>query len=301
MLTVIIPVYNEEDAILHTINEMLLALKKRKIRFQIVVVNDGSCDRTHDVLQEFLHNSESIGNSGALSIIHHPHNMGYGAAIKTGLRNAKYENCAIIDADLTYAPDEMVGLFEIFKNRKFDMVVGMRTGKFYKGTIGKQILRLILRKIVEYMSGRSIPDINSGARVFKKSLALKNSRILSDKFSFTTSLTLAFMMRHCFVHYEPIQYFGRKGNTKVKMFQDSIRTLGFILSVSAFFNPMRVFFPVFFFAGIQGIILIIFGLFYLKTVVIALGLFSLFTGVIVFSLGILTHVIGFKLGDEVTS
>jgi len=300
LLTVIIPVYNEEAAILHTVNEMFVALKKKRLIFEVVVVNDGSTDGTYKVLDKLGSPARSGKKYESLHVIHHPHNMGYGAAIKTGLNHASYEYCAIIDADLTYSPNEMVNLFEILKNRNFDMVVGMRTGRFYKGSFGKQVLRFLLRKIVEYMSGRSIPDINSGARVFKKSIAMKNLRILSDKFSFTTSLTLAFMMRHCFVHYEPIQYFGRKGNTKVKIIKDSVRTLGFILSVSAFFNPLRVFFPIFVFTEISGVVVILVGILSSNLLATGLGILSLLAGIIVFSLGLLTHVVGFKLGDETT-
>lgn len=300
MLTVIIPVFNEEDAILHTIEQMFIALRQRKIKFEVVVVNDGSSDGTRKVLDEVQSQTPKRADYNGMQVIHHPHNMGYGAAIKTGMQHSNYEFCAIIDADLTYSPDEMVNLFEICLESNFDMVVGMRTGKFYKGSLGKQVLRLLLRKIVEYMSGREIPDINSGARVFRKSIALMNSRILSDKFSFTTSLTLAFMMRHCFVHYEPIQYFGRKGNTKVKIFRDSIRTLGFILSVSAFFNPLRVFFPIFLLPIFLGIFMIALGLILMLDVCLVLGTISMLTSFIVFSLGLLTHVVGFKLGDEVT-
>ncbi len=301
MLTVVIPVYNEDEAILHTIDEMFLALKRKNLKFQVVVVNDGSSDSTYDVLTTLLESSAKLKKYDSLEVIHHPHNMGYGAAIKTGLQHARYEYCAIIDADLTYSPDEMVSLFEILKNRNFDMVVGMRTGKFYKGTLGKQILRFILRKIVEYMSGRSIPDINSGARVFKKSIAMKNSRILSDKFSFTTSLTLAFMMRHCFVHYEPIQYFGRKGVTKVRIIKDSIRTLGFILSVSAFFNPLRIFFPFFVLIMLLGLSAFVISIILTSFEMLLVSLLIILTATLVFSIGIMAHIIGFKLGDDETS
>ena len=300
MLTVVIPVYNEDGAILHTIDEMVLALRTLRIEFEVVVVNDGSNDRTLEVLNDIQSRNPKGGRYRNLRIIHHPHNMGYGAAIKTGLRHSSFDYCAIIDADLTYSPEEMVNLFEICLNGKFDMVVGKRTGKFYKGSLGKQLLRFLLRKIVEYMSGRSIPDINSGARVFKKNIAMQNLRILSDKFSFTTSLTLAFMMRHCFVHYEAIQYFGRKGRTKVKIFRDSIRTLGFILSVSAFFNPIRVFFPIFILTIFLGLPMILLGLIFMRFELVILGMLSVLSGVLVFSLGLLTHVVGFKLGDDVT-
>lgn len=301
MLSVVIPVFNEEGAISHTIREMFISLQKNGILFEVVVVDDGSSDKTYEVLQDLSKSPKMKTEYKSLKVIHHPHNMGYGAAIKTGLRNAKYEYCAIIDADLTYSPDEMVNLFEIMKNRNFDMVVGMRTGTFYKGSFRKQILRFILRKIVEYMSGRSIPDINSGARVFKKSIAMKNSRILSDKFSFTTSLTLAFMMRHCFVHYEPIQYFGRKGVTKVKIVKDSLRTLGFILSVSAFFNPLRIFFPFVLFIQLSALTVFSFSMFLSNLTIFLISALICLTGILVFSIGIMAHIIGFKIGDDETS
>jgi len=299
MLSVIIPVYNEEKAISSTVSELKKVLQIQNFDFEIIVVNDGSIDKTKVMIESYLKTLNNR-NRTYIKVINHPHNMGYGAAIKTGLKIARFENCAIIDADATYDPKQLVELFRVKQELEYEMVVGMRTGHFYKGSKGKQTLRFILRKIVEYMTGRSIPDINSGARVFDRSVAMGNLRILSDKFSFTTSLTLVFMMRNCFVRYEPINYFGREGKTKVKIFSDSLRTLGFILSVAAFFNPVRIFFPivlliVFFGIGI-GILALIessWNLFILSSLI-------LLTSTLVFSIGIMSHIIGFKLGDKET-
>lgn len=299
MLSVIIPVYNEENAIVRTVSALKTVLQRRKIDFEIIVVNDGSSDQTKAKIQEYV-STLSKRYKAPVKIIDHPHNMGYGAAIKSGLKVSKFENCAIIDADATYSPEQLVELFYVKQSSGYDMVVGMRTGHFYKGSRGKQVLRYILRRIVEYMTGRSIPDINSGARVFNRSVAMMNLRILSDKFSFTTSLTLVFMMRNCFVHYEPISYFGRDGKTKVKIFSDSVRTLGFILSVAAFFNPVRIFFPIVLLIVFFGIAIGLLAVLKSSWNLFLLSNLILLTATLVFSMGIMSHIIGFKLGDNET-
>jgi len=87
---------------------------------------------------------------------------------------------------------------------------------------------------------------------------------------------------------------------KLTSVKDSVRTLGFILSVSAFFNPLRVFFPIFVFTEISGVVVILVGILSSNLLATGLGILSLLAGIIVFSLGLLTHVVGFKLGDETT-
>ena len=121
------------------------------------------------------------------------------------------------------------------------MVVGKRTGKNYRQSLGKQTLRFCLRKLVEFTASRKIPDVNSGLRIFKKNIAVKYLDRLCNRFSFTTSLTLAFSMNGCFINYVDIAYNERKGKSKVKLFRDSFITLQYIIQAINYYNPIKIY------------------------------------------------------------
>ena len=230
MISVVIPAYNEEDAIVYTIEEVKSVFSKEKISpYEIIIVNDSSSDKTKEIAEK-----------QGVRVISHPHNMGYGKSLKTGIENALYETIVITDADLTYPFSTVPQLLEDYQ-KGFDMVVGARTGSNYKESFFKYPLRLILKFLVEFTAGRKIPDINSGLRIFKKSTIIPYFSTLCDTFSFTTSATLAYMMTSKFVHYHPIPYEKRKGKTKVKLFRDSLRTLQYILQAMNYYNPLKVF------------------------------------------------------------
>lgn len=230
MISVVIPAYNEQGAIHHTVNEIRHTLELMNVDgYEVIVVNDGSTDNTAQEAQE----------CGA-KIVNHPHNVGYGKSLKSGILAAKNDTIVITDADLTYPFDHFPKLYEEY-TKGFDMVVGRRTGTHVNPSILKSPLRRILRFLVEFTAGRKIPDINSGLRVFSKKTVVPYFNQLCDTFSFTTSLTLAYMMTGLFVSYIDIPYSKRHGNSKVRLFRDSLRTLQFILQAITYYNPIKVF------------------------------------------------------------
>lgn len=230
MISVIIPAYNEENSIIDTVNHVHDVLKTKHIGpYEIIVVNDGSIDQT----AEKLKNCEAI-------VIHHPHNIGYGRSLKDGIMRAQYDTIVITDADRTYPFETVPQLLAIYQ-QGFDMVVGARTGKHYRESTKKNLLRKLLRFIVEFSAERKIPDINSGLRVFSKAKVMEVMHRLCNTFSFTTSMTLAFMMTGKFVKYVEIDYQPREGKTKVKLLRDSLRTFQYILQAINYYNPLKIF------------------------------------------------------------
>jgi glycosyltransferase involved in cell wall biosynthesis len=229
VLSVVIPALNEGDSIAETVRATVTALASFLNEYEVVVVDDGSGDST----------AENAARAGAV-VVRHPHNLGYGAALKSGIRRAKYDVCAIMDADLTYPADRLKDLYAVF-SKGYDMVVGARTGNYYRQSVNKSILRKILSFVVQFTAGRRIPDINSGLRIFKKNDAVQFFPRLCDTFSFTTSLTLAFMMNGRFVGYVDIPYYERAGSSKVRLWSDSVRTLEYIVSAANYYDPLKLF------------------------------------------------------------
>lgn len=231
MISVVIPVYNEEKSIRSTINEIKKVLKKNKLdkKSEIIIVNDGSTDNTKKVLEKC-----------DVVVINNPTNMGYGFSLKRGINAAKNETIVITDADQTYPFDAVPEMLKI-KKEGFDLVVGARRGKHYRQSLFKSFLRFLLRRFVEFVSGKKIKDINSGLRIFDKSLVTKYFPRLCNTFSFTTSQTLAYLMNNHFVTYVDIDYNKREGKSKVKLFRDSIISLKYILESCVYYNPLKIF------------------------------------------------------------
>ena len=230
MISIVIPAYNEENSIAATVAACLKLLSEvGNPESEVVVVDDGSSDNTFIIAKE----------AGAVTI-KHPHNIGYGRSLKDGIAVAKNDTIVITDADGTYPLNRIPDLINEY-SLGFNMVVGARTGKHYDESFFKKINRKILKRLVEFTAGRKIPDINSGLRIFSRKEIMPYFKSLCDTFSFTTSVTLAYMMTGRFVKYMPIDYHKRVGKTKVRLMRDALRTLQYIVEAILYYNPLKIF------------------------------------------------------------
>ena len=229
-ISVVIPAYNEEAGIAHTIDRLRHTLAQSTIKdWEIVVVDDGSSDGTGRV-------AEAAG----VRVIRHLERLGYGRALKEGIAAAKHDNVAIADADGTYPIAALPVLFAKYQEG-YHMVVGQRFGPEYRESMLKSPLRALLKWLVEFTAGRKIPDVNSGFRIFDRREAMQYFPRLCNTFSFTTSLTLAYLTHGRFIAYVPIDYAKRIGKSKVMLFRDTLRTIQYIVQAILYFNPIKIF------------------------------------------------------------
>lgn len=278
-VSVIIPAFNEDGAIAGTIEQVRRTLASAEVEAEIIVVDDGSAD----------HTARLAGEAGA-KVLRHAHNIGYGKALKTGIAAASHDTIVITDADGTYPIDRIPDLLAE-QVKGFDMVVGARTGDHYRGSHLKWPLRLLLRFLVEWAAGRRIPDINSGLRVFSRDTARPYLDHLCDTFSFTTSLTLAFMMTGKFVGYLPIAYHARTGNSKVSLWRDSLKTLTFVIQAILYYSPMKIFFVLVGLCLITAAASVAIGIIFHLATGFMMGVGSLLTALIIFSLGLMADLL----------
>ncbi|MGD8451830.1 MAG: glycosyltransferase family 2 protein [Phycisphaerae bacterium] len=232
--SVIVPCYNEEAAIRETVAALRRALPDPET-YELIVVNDGSTDRSAKIL------SELEREDAHLRVEHHPRNRGYGAALKTGIQRAHSELIVITDADGTYPNERIAELVAVARDA--DMVVGARTADDAVYPLIRKIPKAFLRTYASWLARRRIPDLNSGMRVFRRSVAQHFLRILPDGFSFTTTITLAMLTNFHDVRYIPIGYAHRKGRSKIRPIRDTVRFVQLIVRTGTYFAPMRVFFP----------------------------------------------------------
>ncbi len=280
MLSVVIPAYNETDAISQTVSEIFKVAEAKNITpIEVIVVDDGSDDDT-------ANKAEAAG----AHVIRHPHNSGYGRSLKDGIKAAQFDTIAMTDADLTYPFDEIDKLIDAY-HQGFDIVVGARTGEHYKESRIKSPLRMILKFIVEFATGQRIPDINSGMRVFSKKTILPYLKHLCNTFSFSTSLTLAYMLSGRYTKYIPIPYHKRVGKTKVKLFKDTLRTLQYILQAVNFYNPIKIFLLFTLFSCGIAFCCFLGGIFLHWKTLIALGIGSTLIGLISICIGLLADLL----------
>ncbi len=233
--TVVVPVYNEADGVRESLQELLAP--EFLERFEVILVDDGSTDGTSEILDEM-----AAGRDDFL-LIHHEENRGYGASLKTGVIEAGCEWIVITDADCSYPNHRIPELVEMTKAGRYDMVVGARTMAGAKIPLIRRPAKWVLNKLANYLARRRIPDLNSGLRVFRRTIAMDHLGLLSDQFSFTTGITLVMLCNNFRVKYEPIEYYARSGKSKIRPIRDTLRFLGLILTTSYTFRPLRVLLP----------------------------------------------------------
>jgi len=157
MISIVIPAYNEQDQITSTILSVGTVLRSAGLEpFEIVVVDDGSSDAT----------GAQVEKAGA-RLVTHVHNLGYGRSLKDGMRLPKYDMVRHHGRRRNLSLSEIPALVTQYR-RGFDMVVGARTGEHYANPSSRAPMRQVLKWLVEFTAVRSIPDINSGLRVFSR-------------------------------------------------------------------------------------------------------------------------------------
>lgn len=231
-VSLVIPAYNEEEAIAEVLHEAIDTLQASPYEWEIVVVDDGSRDNTADIVSSF---SEVI-------LVRHPYNMGGGRARNTGIENASGEVVVISDGDGTYPIKDIPRLVESLDG--YDMVVGARTKE--AGTL--KILRIpakfFIRKLAEFVSGSKIPDLNSGMRAIRREAVIPYLHMLPAGHSWVSTISLIFLSNGYTINYMPIDYYERKGKSTFHPLRDTGSYLMTIFRTITWFSPLKIFLPV---------------------------------------------------------
>ena len=231
-VSIIVPAHNEEKGIGDVLEGLSSAMSSAGIEYEIIVVNDGSTDGT----------SQTAARHDGVRVIDIERNIGYGAAIKYGLKASSHELIAITDADGTYPPEALPALVNAMED--CDMVVGARTGDKVAMPLLRRPAKWVLTGLANYLASTKIPDLNSGMRVMRKSALVRFLNILPQGFSFTTTITLAMLSNDYLVRFSPINYHRRMGKSKIRPFADTLGFLSTIIRTIMYFNPLKIFIPI---------------------------------------------------------
>lgn len=274
-VAVVIPAFNEEQGVGETVARVRTVLDGVECRAEIVVVDDGSTDAT----------AARAAAAGA-RVIALGSNGGYGAALKAGIAATTAEHIVILDADGTYPPEAIPGLLALAE--RADMVVGARDPAGVNMPLVRRPAKWLLARLASYLAGRSIPDLNSGLRVLRRSVLRRFVPILPAGFSFTTTSTLALLCTNHRVVYEPIAYGRRVGSSKIRP-TDFLAFLILIVRTITLFNPLKVFLPVGAFLFLVGSVKFVYDVFLWNLSESAV--MAILAAVVIWALGLLADMI----------
>jgi len=226
-VSVLMPAFNEEENIGSLIGEIRSTLGTE---VEVVVVDDGSSDATAAVAREH----------GA-TVYQHPYNMGNGAAVKTGLRRVRSHVVVLMDADGQHDAKDIPRLLEHIG--EYDMVVGSRTAAS-ASSWHRNLANRIYNGLASYVTQFAVRDLTCGFRVLRRETARSFLYLLPNRFSYPTTITLAFLKSGLRVKYVPIRSRRRLGKSKIRIVTDGPRFLLIIVKIATLFSPFRIFLPV---------------------------------------------------------
>lgn len=238
-VTFIVPCFNEDPSVvLATVARIRAAASEAKWDHEVIVVDDCSGRTAYD----------EAGLGGA-RLLRHKVNRGYGAALSTGLRAARFPWIGMVDADGTYPVERFSGMLEL--TRDFQMIVGAR--KWQDIHWLRRIPKRCLTWLASFLANHAIPDLNSGMRIFHRELYDGHRRIFPDRFSFSSTLTMVGLTSGYEVSFVGIDYFERVGRSSIHPLKDPVRFGYQLLRLSLYFRPLRFFLPLSFLVGVMAV------------------------------------------------
>ena len=243
LLSIVIPMYNEANVIsdVLTLLQTTLSTQFPDMCYEILVIDDGSSDGSGERVTK-------LANT-AVHLYQHPYNIGNGAAVKTGIRNAQGEYILLMDADGQHKPEDIPRLLENID--RYDMIVGARTGES-DTAVHRDIANFIYNTFASYVCGRKIEDLTSGFRVIRADIAKSLVYMLPNTFSYPTTMTLAVVRSGYGLKYVPIAVRKRVGKSKIKLLRDGSRFFMILFKIATLFSPLKIFVPASIFTFLLG-------------------------------------------------
>src|SRR3989338_1051096 len=236
ILSIVVPAYNEEQAIEDTIQDLL---KAEKIIFlqcpeiklvEVWIVDDGSQDKTAEIVKRHQE----------VHLISYKKNLGYGAALKNGFDHASGDLLAFMDADRTLDASAFATLCRTLLDRSADIVVGNRIHINSQMPIVRKLGNILFAAMVRLLAGVQVGDLASGMRVFRREI-FPHLVPLPNNLSFTPAMSTRATMENLYMVEERVPYLSRVGKSKLSIIKDGYIFSTIILQIAFSYQPAKFF------------------------------------------------------------
>lgn len=223
-VSVVIPVYNEENRIAKTAEELCGYLGSSFDESEVVFSNDGSTDSTLEIARGL---EEKYAN---VKVVSYEKNRGKGSAVRNGMLHADGDLIFFTDCDLAYGTEVIGRAVKLFEESGADVVIGSRNlqNESYGGySFIRRCMSKVYFKLISLMSGFKLSDSQCGFKGFTKECAHSTfSECKIDSFAFDLEALLLAQEKGCKIAEMPVKIINHdNGQTKVKIFSDSVRML----------------------------------------------------------------------------
>ena len=227
-VSVVIPAFNEGPRVAGVIQ----AVRDQLPEAEIIVVDDASADDT----------SARAAAAGA-KVIRRPHNVGNGAGVRTGVREATGDVVIVIDADGQHNPADIPRLLR--RLDQYDMVIATRPDRDSHENLVRWFGNSVLNSLGSYLSGFGMKDLTSGFRAMRRDVMLEFIHLLPNQFGWPMTSAMAFAKAGYHIKFEPVTMQKRQGGRSTqRLFKNGVRNILIMLRMVSMFAPLRVYFPV---------------------------------------------------------
>jgi glycosyltransferase involved in cell wall biosynthesis len=196
-ISVFFPCYNEQDNVARTVEQTLVVLEKLNADFEVIIVDDGSTDATAQIADEIS------GRNSRVKVVHHPTNLGYGAALQSGFRAATKELVFYTDGDGQFDINEMPPLLPLIK--KYDIISCYRLNR--QDSFIRKINGWCWTKLVCLLFGMKIRDIDCAFKLYKReifdNIELSSTGALIDAEILARAIRAGYTITQTGVHHYP--------------------------------------------------------------------------------------------------
>jgi len=228
LLSLVIPAYNEEEGLESTIQNITQTLEREKVPYEILVINDNSKDNTELVLQRICNNTLGV------RYINNYYPNGFGFAVRCGLENFEGDAVAIVMADSSDSPEDIVHYYRKLKDG-YECVFGSRFikgGKVFDYPTHKLIVNRLANLFIKVLFGLKFNDTTNAFKAYRREVIEGISPLISHHFNLTVEIPLKSIARGYSYTVVPITWTNRKtGISKLRIREMGSRYLFIVLSI----------------------------------------------------------------------
>lgn len=212
-LSIIVPIYNEEKLITQSIETLVSKLAKLFHNIEIIAIDDGSTDDTNSLLHDLAKVDKRI------KIVVHKTNIGYGAALRSGIKKANFDWVFFTDADMQFDVSEIKKFLEYTND--YDFIIGYRKNR--ADSLRRKFISFVYNKIIQLLFHLPLRDVDCAFKLMRKS-ALKKINLVFDSFFVSPELMVKSLKKGFRIKELGVNHYPRLGGSSKVTFKKILQS-----------------------------------------------------------------------------